>query len=685
MKSVKLILMITWILCVLSSCDNGNEKNKSKEDKEEFTFFVEQFADIKIMRYKVPGFEELPLKQKELIYYLSQAAIAGRDIVFDQNGKYNLAIRRTLETIYETYDGVRENDEFKKYLEYTKRVWFSNGIYHHYSKDKLIPEFSKDFFSELVQHSDTTKLPLRENESMGAFLNTIMPIIFDPELNAKKVCTNPDMDMVKESSVNFYEGITQKEALAYYESMADDDDLTPISYGLNTKLVKVDGEIKEIVYHKDGMYGEAILNIIFWLEKAADVAENDEQKAVINKLIEYYETGNLETFDEFSVLWVDDLDSRIDFINGFIETYEDPLGLKATWESVVNFKDIEATKRTEIISANAQWFEDNSPIDDKFKKSEVKGVSAKVITAAMLGGDCYPATPIGINLPNADWIRKEHGSKSVTIENITYAYDQVSLGSGFLEEFASGQEEIDLIKKYGSLIDNLHTDLHECLGHGSGQLLPGISSDALKNYASPLEEVRADLFALYYLMDEKLVELGLLPNMDAPKAEYLSYIRNGLMTQLVRIEEGKDIEQAHMRCRQVIARWCYENGKTDNVIEEFAKEGKTYYKINDFQKLRSLFSTLLREIQRIKSEGDYEAGKEIVETYGIKFDRNLHKEVRERYAKLNLAPYGGFLNPKYELIEENGETIDVVISYPDDYIEQMLEYSNNYSYLPTWN
>ena len=685
MKIYKTIIISMIGIGLLTGCKTNTGEPVVNEQKDDFNYFVEQFADLKIMRYQVPGFEELSLQQKKLVYYLSEAALAGRDIIFDQCGKYNLAIRRILEAIYETYSGDRNTEDFKNFEVYLKRVWFSNGIYHHYSSDKFNPGFSKGYFSELTQESDSTKFPVTDGQSVESLLEIIIPVIFDPEVLPRRVCSDTKVDIVKNSSVNFYENVTENEAASFYDKMKDPNDSTPVSYGLNSKLVKENGQLVEKVYSLNGMYGEAIAKIKYWLDKAAEVAENDKQKVVIQKLNEYYTNGDLKTFDDYSILWVEDLDSRIDFVNGFIETYEDPLSLKATWEGLVDFKDMEATKRTEIISSNAKWFEDHSPIDDRFKKKEVKGISAKVITAAILAGDCYPATPIGINLPNADWIRKDYGSKSVTIENITYAYNQASLGNGFLEEFASGQEEIDLIKKYGYLTDNLHTDLHECLGHGSGQLLPGVSSDALKNYASPLEEMRADLFALYYLMDEKLIELKLIPNLEAPKAEYYSYIRNGLMTQLVRIEEGKDVEQAHMRCRQTISRWCYEKGKPENVIEEFKKGGKTYYKINDFEKLRSLFADLLIEVQQIKSEGDYEAGKELIENYGIKFDHELHKEVLARYKKLNLAPYGGFINPKYELIEKDGEIADIKITYPDNYAEQMMYYSKKYSFLPTWN
>ncbi len=681
MKKIHFIFTAAMIIGLLSSCAKKNEGTEGTG----FKFLVEQFADIKIMRYQVPGFEQLDLKQKKLVYYLSQAALCGRDIIFDQNGKYNLAIRRTLETIYDSYTGDRESEEFGNFVVYMKRVFFSNGIYHHYSSDKFVPGFSREYFAGLVRQSDTTTLPLRPGESVEDLLEIITPVMFEADILPKKVSLDTEKDLVTNSAVNFYEDVTETEAVNFYEKMKVKGDTTPISYGLNSKLVRENGDITEKVYSLNGMYGEAIAQIIYWLEKAALVAENPTQRAVIEKLVEYYRTGDLKAFDEYSVLWVKDLDSRIDFINGFIETYEDPLGMKATWEAMVNFKDTAATRRTEIISANAQWFEENSPIDDRFRKKEVKGVTAKVITAAILGGDCYPATPIGINLPNADWIRKNHGSKSVTIENITYAYDQAGLGDGFLEEFASGQEEIDLIRKYGYLAGNIQVDLHECLGHGSGQLLPGVSGDELKNYSSALEETRAELFSLYYIADPKMIELGLLPNADAAKAEYMVFIRNGLMTQLVRIEEGRDIEQAHMRSRQLIARWCYEKGKADNVIEIFRNDGKTYCRINDFEKLRQLMGELLAEVQRIKSEGDYEAGRDLVENYGIRFDRALHAEMLERNRRLNRAPYGGFINPLYEAVEKNGEIVDVRISYPDDYIGQMMYYGRSYSFLPTWN
>ncbi|MBN2613233.1 MAG: dihydrofolate reductase [Bacteroidales bacterium] len=682
MIKLKISLIVTMGM-ILFSCNNPVDKSETQDNS--FDFFVEQFADIRILRYHVPEFEKLTLKQKELLYYLSQAALCGRDIFFDQNGKYNLAIRRVLENIYKTYSGDRTAEDFKNFEVYLKRVWFSNGIYHHYSTDKFLPGISTDYFMHLVQHSDSSGFPLKAGQQPGNLMQELIPVMFDAEVMPKKVCQDTDKDIVAGSAVNFYHNVSQQEVEQFYEKMKNPEDPRPVSYGLNSKVVKEDGKVKEIIWKEDGMYTEAIEKIIFWLGKSLAVAETPEQASVIQKLISYYKTGNLKTWDEYNVLWVNDLNSHIDFVNGFIETYDDPLGLKATWEAVVNFKDLKATHRTEVLSSNAQWFEDNSPVAGEYKKSEVKGVTAKVITVAQLGGACYPATPIGINLPNADWIRKEHGSKSVTMENITYAYDQANQKTGMLEEFASGEEEIEHVKKYGFLAGNLHVDLHECLGHGSGQLKPGVASDALKNYMAPLEETRADLFALYYIMDEKMVDLGLLPNLEVAKAEYMNYIRNGLMTQLTRIQPGKDIEQAHMRNRQLISKWCMEKGKADNVIEKITRDGKTYFRINNFEKLRSLFGELLREVQRIKSEGDYQAGKDLVETYGVKVDRELHREVLERYEKLNLAPYSGFLNPEITAVEKDGTIIDVTISYPDNYAEQMMFYSDNYSYLPDYN
>lgn len=642
-------------------------------------YTVDRFADIEVLRYDVPGFGDLSLRQKQLIYFLNQAALQGRDILFDQNGKYNLAIRTTLENIYTNYKGDRENKEFKALEKYLKQVWFANGIHHHYSMDKFKPEFSKDFFETEVKKLDPKSLPLKKGESAGQFLSVISPVIFDPSVMPKRVSQDDSRDLIVNSANNFYEGVTQKEAEDFYNSLKDPADHSPISYGLNSKLVKKDGKVVEEVYKLDGLYSDAIDKIIFWLKKAQNVADTDAQKEYISKLIEFYTTGNLRTFDEYSILWVEDTKSDVDFINGFIESYGDPLGMKASWESIVNFKNQEASKRTETISNNAQWFEDNSPVDSRFKKDKVKGVSAKVITVATLAGDSYPATPIGINLPNANWIRAAHGSKSVTIENITEAYDQASHGNGFNEEFVPGEYERELMDKYLFITDNMHTDLHECLGHGSGKLLPGVDPDALKAHGSTLEEARADLFALYYLADPKLIELGLLDNPDAYKAEYYKYILNGLMTQLMRIEPGKDVEEAHMRNRKLIAEWAYENGKADNVIEYITKDGKTYIKINDYGKLRGLFGKLLAEVQRIKSEGDYEAGRMLVEKYAVKVDPKLHNEVLARYAKLNIAPYKGFVNPVYKAEIKDGEITDVTIDYTEGYADQMLRYSKDYS------
>jgi dipeptidyl-peptidase-3 len=662
-----------------------SDKNKTKkEGSEDFKFLVEQFADLKIMRYQVPGFEELTLEQKELVYYLSQAALCGRDIIFDQNGKYNLAIRRTLENIYLTYNGKKESPDWQSFEVYLKRVWFSNGIHHHYASEKFLPGISTAYFNELVKNSDQSKFPVKEGQTVEQLVTELTPVMFDPNILPKKVNLDSDADLVLTSAVNFYEGVNEAEVEAFYKGMTQPDPEHPLSFGLNSNLVKENGRIVEKTWRIGGTYTGAIEKIVFWLEKAITVAENNEQKAALTKLVEYYKTGDLKTWDEYNVLWVEDLKSDIDVVNGFIESYEDPLGRKATWESVVNFKDKEGTKRAEIISGNAQWFEDNSPVDSRFKKKQVKGVTAKVITAAQLAGDCYPSTPIGINLPNADWIRKDHGSKSVTIENITYAYDQAALGNGMLEEFVPTEAERELSKKYGSLASNVHTDLHECLGHGSGQLLAGTSSEALRNYQSTLEEARADLFALYYIMDPKMVELKILPSPDASRAEYNSYIRNGLMTQLTRIAPGKNIEESHMRNRQLIARWCFEQGAANKVIEFVKQEGKTYVKINDYSKLRELFGKLLAEIQRIKSEGDYEAGKNLVETYGVLIDKSLHVEVLARFRKLNVAPYGGFINPVFTLVEENGKISDVKVEYPTDFAGQMLWYSKYFSFLPSW-
>ena len=664
----------------------GN-KTASPEKAQSFSYEVDKFADLQILRYQVPGFESLTLNQKQLLYHLSQAAIMGRDILFDQNCRYNLAVRRTLEAITENYKGDRSSADYKAMEVYLKRVWFSNGIHHHYGEEKFVPGFSEEFFVSAVKGLDPNAVPVRDGQTVDQFLAELVPVIFDPSVLSKRTVQSGDQDLILASANNYYGGgITQHEVEAFYDKMKDPKDETPISYGLNSRLVKEDGKIVEKVWKVGGLYTQAIEKIVAELQLAVPFAENENQKKVIETLISYYKTGDLKEFDAYAVLWVKDTVSEVDFINGFTETYGDPLGMKASWESTVNFVNKEATKRTIVISNNAQWFEDNSPVDSRFKKKEVKGVSAKVITVAMLGGDCYPATPIGINLPNADWIRKDHGSKSVTIENITEAYDKASQGSGFNEEFVWSDKEREAIKTYGFLTDNLHTDLHECLGHGSGQLLPGVASDALKAYSSTLEETRADLFGLYYIADPKLVELGLVPDAEAYKAEYYKYVMNGLMSQLVRIELGKNVEEAHMRNRQLIAKWAFEQGKADNVIELKKKEGKTYVVVNDYAKLRELFGKLLAEVQRIKSEGDFAAGKKLVEDYAVKVDPELHAEVLKRYAALNLAPYKGFVNPVMKLVKnEKGEVTDVTLDYTEGYTQQMMRYGKEYSFLPTYN
>lgn len=664
----------------------GN-KTASPEKAQSFSYEVDKFADLQILRYQVPGFESLTLNQKQLLYHLSQAAIMGRDILFDQNCRYNLAVRRTLEAITENYKGDRSSADYKAMEVYLKRVWFSNGIHHHYGEEKFVPGFSEEFFVSAVKGLDPNAVPVRDGQTVDQFLAELVPVIFDPSVLSKRTVQSGDQDLILASANNYYGGgITQHEVEAFYDKMKDPKDETPISYGLNSRLVKEDGKIVEKVWKVGGLYTQAIEKIVAELQLAVPFAENENQKKVIETLISYYKTGDLKEFDAYAVLWVKDTVSEVDFINGFTETYGDPLGMKASWESTVNFVNKEATKRTIVISNNAQWFEDNSPVDSRFKKKEVKGVSAKVITVAMLGGDCYPATPIGINLPNADWIRKDHGSKSVTIENITEAYDKASQGSGFNEEFVWSDKEREALKTYGFQTDNLHTDLHECLGHGSGQLLPGVASDALKAYSSTLEETRADLFGLYYIADPKLVELGLVPDAEAYKAEYYKYIMNGLMSQLVRIELGKNVEEAHMRNRQLIAKWAFEQGKADNVIELKKKEGKTYVVVNDYAKLRELFGKLLAEVQRIKSEGDFAAGKKLVEDYAVKVDPELHAEVLKRYAALNLAPYKGFVNPVMKLVKnEKGEVTDVTLDYTEGYTQQMVRYGKEYSFLPTYN
>ena len=676
-------LIVYAAFALLTAC-SGSKTTTAEADK--FDYTVEQFADLQILRYRVPGFENLSLQQKELVYYLTEAALQGRDILFDQNGKYNLRIRRTLEAVYTGYKGDKNTPDFKAMEVYLKRVWFSNGIHHHYGSEKFVPGFAPEFFKEAVLSVDASTLPLAEGQTVEQLCDELSPVIFDPTVMPKRVNQAAGEDLVLTSACNYYDGVTQKEAEDFYNAMKDPKDETPVSYGLNSRLVKENGKIQEKVWKVGGLYGQAIDKIVYWLKKAEGVAENPEQKAVIAELIKFYETGDLKTFDEYAILWVKDLNSLVDFVNGFTESYGDPLGMKASWESLVNFKDMEATHRTEIISGNAQWFEDHSPVDKQFKKDEVKGVSAKVITAAILAGDLYPATAIGINLPNSNWIRSHHGSKSVTIGNITDAYNKAAHGNGFNEEFVYSDAELQLIDKYADLTGELHTDLHECLGHGSGKLLPGVDPDALKAYGSTIEEARADLFGLYYVADPKLVELGLTPNADAYKAEYYTYLMNGLMTQLVRIEPGNNVEEAHMRNRQLIARWVFEKGAADKVVELVKKDGKTYVVVNDYEKLRALFGELLSEIQRIKSTGDYQGAHDLVENYAVKVDPALHAEVLERYKKLNLAPYKGFVNPKYEaVVDAAGKITDVKVTYDEGYAEQMLRYSKDYSNLPSIN
>jgi len=676
--------LIPALLCL--SCKNNG--NSLRSDTENFNYNVEHFADLGILRYQVPDWDSLSVNQKQLIYCLNEAALYGRDIIYDQNNRYNLAIRRTLEAIYDNYRGDRDSKEFQDLTVYLKRVWFSNGIHHHYGEEKFLPAFSKGFFTEAVCSLDASLLPLRKGETIDAFLAEIIPVMFDPDLYAKKVNQDSRLDVIVASANNYYgEDVTQKEAENFYNALKSPSDTTPVSYGLNSRLVKKDGVLTEETYKIGGLYSEALTKIVYWLQQAKQFAETAQQNKVIDVLIEYYQTGDLHTFDQYAIEWVKDTESAVDFVNGFTESYGDPLGLKASWESIVNFKDVEATAETRIISENAEWFEQNSPVAPQFKKKNVKGISAKAITAAILGGDCYPSTPIGINLPNSNWIRKEYGSKSVTITNITEAYDKAAAGSGFSDEFVCCPYEKELIKKFASKTDNLHTSLHECLGHASGQLLPGVDQDALRIHGSTIEEARADLFGLYYIADPKMLELGLLNDPEAYKAEYYKYLMNGLMTQLSRIEPGKQIEEAHMRNRSLIAHWVLEHGATEKVVELNKNEaGKTYVVINDYEKLRSLIGQLLAEIQRIKSEGDYNAACALVENYAVKVDPELHREVKTRYDALHIAPYKGFVNPVYTAErDETGKISKVTISYTEGYAEQMIRYSKDYSPLPTYN
>ena len=676
----KTTLLMTMAMMLIASC--SGDKTAA-----EFEYSNEKFAYLQMLRYEVKGWDQLSLRQKELVYYLSEAALQGRDILYDQNCRYNLRIRAVLEAIYADKALDHESEEMKALEVYLKRVWFSNGIHHHYGELKFLPAFSEEWFRATVTANPAYVPQMPVAQTVEEFLDEICPVMFDPLVLTKKTNQADGEDLILTSACNYYgEGVTQAEAESFYAAMKSADDPEPVMYGMNSRLVKEDGRLTERVWKTDGLYGQAIAKIVYWLRKAADVAENDTQKEVIQKLIQFYDDGDLRTFDDYCIAWVKDLDSRVDFVNGFTESYGDPLGMKASWESIVNFKDLEATRRTETVSSNAQWFEDHSPVDPRFKKEECKGITAKVITAAILAGDLYPSTAIGINLPNSNWVRAAHGSKSVTIGNLTEAYAKAAHGNGFNEEFVFSNKERKLLDKYDSMTDDLHTDLHECLGHGSGKLLPGVDPDALKAYGSTIEEARADLFGLYYVGDKKMVELGLLPDREAYKAQYYTYMMNGLMTQLVRIEPGNDIEEAHMRNRSLIAHWAYEHGKAENVVELAKVDGKTYVKVNDYKKLRNLFGELLAEIQRIKSEGDLEAARQLVETYAVKVDPALHQEVLQRYKALDLAPYKGFINPVYTPVyDADGKLTDITVSYTESFAEQNLRYSRDYANLPLVN
>ncbi len=680
------LLIFSIMIGFLYSCSNKAEQEKAEQPvADDFQFQTEQFNDVRILRYRVKGFDALSLKQKELLYYLEQAAYCGREIFYDQNYKYNLAVKRTLEGIVEHYQGDRTGDDFQNFMKYTKRFWFSNGLHHHYSGDKFFPEISTDFFAEMINNSTAASFPLYEGESKEAFIERLQKIIFDKDLDNKHAKTGEGVDMALESAGNYYEGVTQKEVEAFYAAMKDPKNNEPISFGLNSKLVKEDGKIFEKVYKKDGLYSAAIEKIVYWLEKAANVAESELQKQIIEKLIEFYNTGNLATFDQYSKLWVKDTLSIVDFTNGFIEVYGDPFGMRGAYQSVVYIKDVETTEKFAVIADEAAWFEENSPIANEHKRERAGGISFKIINAVTEAGDCSPSSPLGVNLPNSEWIRSNYGSKSVSLGNIDEAYTESSKTSGLLQEFHT-PDQVELLKQYGAIAGVLHTGLHEVIGHGSGKLEAGISVDALKNYGSPLEECRADLVALYYIIDPKLVELGISPSIEVGKAEYCNYIVNGLMKQLVRIEAGAIIEQAHMRNRSTIAQWCYEKGKSKNIIEKKIIEGKTFFVINDYEKLRQLFGELLKEVQRIKSQGDYEAGKKLIETYGVQINSDLHNEVLSRFKKLNIAAYAGFINPQLEAVfNEKNEIIDVKITYPDDFTQQMLFYAKKYAILPTYN
>jgi dipeptidyl-peptidase-3 len=676
------------LLSVVVACAPTTEQpSVATSTTEDFQYLTEQFADLRILRYQVPGFDQLPLQQKKLLYYLHQAALSGRDIIYDQNYKHNLLVRRSLEAIIDAYTGDRATEEFQNFLVYAKRVWFSNGIHHHYSKIKFLPDITPEYFAELVENSAAGDFPLEEGENLADLIAKLQPIVFDPEVDGKRVNLDADADLVADSANNYYEGVTQAQVEAYYAGVVDREDPTPISYGLNSKMVMTADGPEEKTWRVGGMYSEAIEQIVYWLEKAVSVADNETQAAALSKLVEYYKTGNLEHFDEYNILWVQDTASEVDVINGFIETYGDALSYRGAYESVVSIKDAEATKRIEAIAEQGQWFEDQSPIMDEHKREDVTGISAKVITVVVESGDSSPSSPIGINLPNANWIRSNYGSKSVTLGNLMESYYEGSKESGYLEEFAYTEEEIELGKLHGTLAANLHTDMHEVIGHASGKIEEGVGppNETLKNYGDTLEEARADLIALYYAMDPKLVEIGVMPSQDVGRVMYDNFIRNGLLWQLRRLELGENLEEAHMRNRQLVAKWVYEKGLEQNVIERVDEDGKTYFVIRDYEALRQLFGQLLRETQWIASQGDFEAGRDLVETYGVRVDPELHAQVLERFEKLDIAPYGGLINPRLVPVMEGDEIVDVEIEYPDDFTEQMLHYGKEYSLLPTYN
>jgi dipeptidyl-peptidase-3 len=685
-------LLAIPVIALLTSCNNGSSKdevNAGKKDSlanEPFEYKAEQFADLRVLRYQVPGFDQLSLQQKTLLYYLSEAALCGRDIMYDQNYKYNLCVRKTLENIIGTYSGDKNSPEYGLFMEYAKRVWFSNGIHHHYSSDKIIPEFTYDFFGAIVKGSDAKGFPLMDGENIDQFITRLTPILFDPKIAAKKVNLDPKVDMVTGSAVNFYEGVTQKEAGEFYKDVNKNNKETPVMAGLNSKLIKVNGRLQEQIWKVGGLYSPAIEKIVYWLEKASTVAENAAQKDALDKLVVFYKSGSLTDFDTYSIAWARDTASTIDAVNGFIEVYNDPLGYKGSFEAVVSVKDFEASKRIKTIGDNAQWFEDNSPIAKEHKKDTVTGIAAKVINVVMEAGDAAPSTPIGINLPNNEWIRENYGSKSVNLGNIVEAYDKAS-GGGVTGEFYINKEIQDRMLKCGSLADKLHTDMHEVIGHASGKIEKNVKQPAetLKNYASCLEEARADLVALYYLYDKKLVDLGVMSSLDYGKAAYDDYITNGLIIQLSRLKLGDNLEEAHMRNRQLVSAWVFEKGAKENVISKTVKDGKTYFVVNDYDKLRKLFGDLLKEIQRIKSQGDYKAGHDLVENYGVKVDPTLHKEILDRYNKLNVPPYAGFIQPKLVPVMEGDKIIDVKIEYPKDFAEQMLYFGKTYSFLPPYS